>query len=258
MNAEPISWLHLSFGYLLILIPYLILTYYKTGLIKATFISVGRMTIQLLLVGVYLEFLFKLNNTFVNIVWVLTMIIISAFTITKRAKLNWKLFILPLSLAIFASILIVEPVFLGIVINLKNFFDAKYMIPLVGMMLGNTLSNNVIALSTYFSQLKREQIMYRFALANGATRNEALLPFIKETLNKSINPVLATMTVTGLISLPGIMTGQILGGSDPMDAIKYQIMIMISIFTVSTLSVFLSVYLSNRFIFDDYSNLKTI
>ena len=72
----------------------------------------------------------------------------------------------------------------------------------------------------------------------------------------AFNPTIATTAIMGLISLPGMMTGQILGGSDPGVAVKYQIMLMITIFSSSILNVVLTIFLSNRFAFDAYDNLR--
>ena len=88
MGAQDISWINLISGYLLLIIPILIFTYYKTGLIKDTLWAVGRMTIQLLMVGTYLEFIFTLNSWVINLVWVLIMIAVTAFTVIDRAQLS--------------------------------------------------------------------------------------------------------------------------------------------------------------------------
>ena len=71
-----------------------------------------------------------------------------------------------------------------------------------------------------------------------------------------LNPLLATMSVIGLISLPGMMTGQILGGASPVIAIKYQVMIMLAIFTGCTLALILSILFTKSFLFDDFDAIK--
>jgi putative ABC transport system permease protein len=251
MGAQDISWLDLGWGYLLIIIPILIFKYYETGLVKTTLIAIGRMTLQLYLVGLYLGFIFKLNNVWVNILWVTMMVVIASFTTINRANLNRKIFFVPTMLAMLVVIFSIDFYFLGVVVKLDYLFDARYFIPITGMLIGNSMSNNIVAFNVYFKNLDKNQVQYKFALANGATKNEALKSFIKEALVKSLSPTLATTSVVGLISLPGMMTGQILGGQDPSVAIKYQIMIMITILVSSLMSVILSILLSNRFIFND-------
>lgn len=249
-SAQDISWFDLSLGYLLLIIPFYFFYKYKTGLIKSSLIAVIRMTIQLLLVGIYLEFIFTYNNPFVNLLWIFVMIIIAAFTIVKRSQIKRKYFLLPVLLALIVSILLVDLYFLGVVIGIDYIFEARYLIPITGMLIGNCLSNNIIALNSFYDNLSKEQLLYKYSIANGASKGEALRIFMTDSLKKSLNPIIATTAVVGLISLPGMMTGQILGGSNPMVAIKYQIMIMITILVSSMISVILSIKISNYFVFD--------
>jgi putative ABC transport system permease protein len=90
----------------------------------------------------------------------------------------------------------------------------------------------------------------------GATRREAIRPFVREACKAAFGPQLATVSTMGLVSLPGMMTGQILGGSSPAVAIKYQLMIMVAIFLTSSLSSFLAVMVSTRKSFDHYGRLN--
>ena len=256
INIYDISWLKLLLSYVLLIIPFAALWAYQTGLIKATLIGVIRMTVQLFLVGLYLEYLFKLNNSIINIVWVLLMVGIAVFTILKRAKLNYRYFGIPILLAIMSSLFIVDVFFLGFTIELNNLFDARYLIPITGMLIGNSIERNILALSHFNKMLTENKGVYRYSIANGSSRAEAIKPFIKESLRLSFNPFIAQMAIIGLISMPGTMTGQILGGSSPAVAIKYQIMLMLSIFVVTITTVVLSIILSKRYIFDDYDNVK--
>jgi len=251
-TAMDINWFELGLGYLLLLIPIGILWYYQTGLVKDTIWATVRMTVQLLLVGVYLEFLFKLNNTAINLLWVSVMIAAGTWTTISRSDLNRKIFLLPVLLGLTGSIIVVDAYFFGVVIQLNNLFEAMYLIPITGMLLGNCIRGNVIGLNVYYSKLQKEQTPYRFALANGATKREALVPYMQEALKLAFNPTIASIAVVGLISLPGMMTGQILGGSSPMVAIKYQIMLMITIFVASIVAVVLTIVVSNSVIFDEF------
>ena len=128
--------------------------------------------------------------------------------------------------------------------------------PISGMILGNMLSANVISLNSFYGSLNRERQLYLYLLGNGASPSEALTPFMREALIKSFNPTIASMAVMGLIALPGTMTGQILGGSSPSVAIKYQIMLMITIFASSLISVLLTLWISRKKTFDKYGMTK--
>lgn len=256
-SAIDINWFELGLGYLLLLIPIGILWYFQTGLIRDTLIAIVRMTVQLILVGIYLEVIFKLDNNWVNLLWVFLMVVLGAFTTVRRSELSLKTYIAPVFLGMAVSIIIVDAYFFGVVIKLDNLFEAMYLIPITGMLLGNCMKSNIIGLNIYYERLQKEQTLYRYALANGATKIEALAPYMRQALKQAFNPIIGTMAVVGLISLPGMMTGQILGGSSPMIAIKYQTMLMITIFTSSMVTVVLTIFITNRFIFDDFGMLKT-
>ena len=124
--------------------------------------------------------------------------------------------------------------------------------------MGNMLSSNVIALNTYYSGLKREQQLYRYLLGNGATKAEAQAPFIRQAIIKSFSPLIANISVMGLVAFPGTMIGQILGGSSPNVAIKYQMMIMVITFTASMLSLMITISLASRKSFDAYGKLLPV
>ena len=145
---------------------------------------------------------------------------------------------------------------MGFIVKLDHIFEARYFIPVSGMLLGNMLTANVLALNTFFGSIDCERQYYLYMLGNGATHNEALAPFIRQAIIKSFNPTIASMSVMGLISLPGTMTGQILGGSNPNTAIKYQIMLMITILASSLIAVLFSMWLCKKQAFDSYGIKK--
>lgn len=245
----------LLFAFSILIIPIAGFLYYRVPLIKDTMIAIIRMSVQLALVAVYLEYVFKLNNAWLNSLWVIVMISVSIFTAIKRMRLQFRKFIVPFIISGLTSVIIIDAFFLGYVIKLDYVFDARYFIPISGMVLGNAMNHNIVGLTTYFDGLTRNRELYYFLLTNNNNKTAALAPFIREALRKGLNPLIATMMVMGLISLPGMMTGQILGGSSPAIAIKYQIMIMLAIFTGVSINLLLSIIVSNISIFDPYDRL---
>lgn len=213
-------------------------------------IATIRMTLQLLFVGYYLEYLFEFDNVWFNLAWIIVMVIVADFATIDRSDLKPKRsLIIPIFGATFLGIILINLFFLEVVIQLPNFLEAQYAIPITGMVLGNCLRSNVIGINDFYYNLKNNRERYQFFLASGATRSEALYPFFQSALKKSANPTLAAMATIGLVSLPGMMTGQILSGSSPMTAIQYQIMIMVAIFSGTILSVFLAIIFCNRTVF---------
>jgi len=256
METIEISWGNLFFGYLLMVIPIGIMWYYRTGLAKDTLIATLRMTVQLLLMGLYLTVLFDFNSAWMNLLWLLVMIGVSTGTTIKRSELGWKKFAMPVTIATVISIVIVDGVFLGITLKLDNFFDARYFITITGMILGNSMKHNIIALNAFYTSLSDQKADYKYCIANGASRAEALKPFMKSAIKQAFNPQIATMAVMGLIAMPGTLTGQILGGASPDGAIKYQILLMLAIFIACTITVVITINLANHFLFDEWDNFE--
>ena len=248
-----LTWFQVGLGFLALIIPAMILGYYKTGLLKKMGIAVVRLTLQLMFVGYYLEYVFKWDNPWINLAWIVIMVTASDVATTDRSEIKRLPLFVPVFIATFFGIIIIDLFFLEVVIQLSNVLAAQYAIPITGMILGNCLRSNVIGVNAFYYSLKEQRDRYHYYLANGATQSEALFPFFREALKKTANPTLASMATVGLVSLPGMMTGQILSGSSPMTAIKYQIIIFIAIFSGTIISVFLAILLSNRKVFNSYN-----
>ncbi len=257
MTAVNIQTSNMIFAFLLLLIPLWISKRFQLKLIKSTLISVLRMSLQLFLVGIFLTYIFKLNSTPINLLWLLLMITTAIFSASNKLKLKFSIIILPVSAAFILSAFSILLYFNAFIIHLQNLFEARYLIGLGGMILGNVLSMNIVSLNTFYQNLKDQEKFYFFRLSLGATRTEALLPFLRRSFKLSLAPILAKTATTGIVSLPGMMTGQIISGSSPTTAIKYQIAIMIAIFVTGALSVLLTLLFSINKCFDNYGVLKS-
>lgn len=243
-SAIDISWLTLGLFFSLLVIPLLLSRFYQLGMERETLTSVARMTLQLLLVGFYLEFLFKYNSLLINIIWMVLMILIGASAIVSKAKLPNKVLLLPVTFALAASLFPLLAVIAVLIVQPQPLYSAQYLIPLAGMLLGNSMSGNIVALQNFFTAIEERKSEYEAAIALGASPNYATLPFVQDAIRRSLAPTLATMTTSGLVTLPGMMTGQILGGASPIVAIKYQILIMVAIFVMMSVSITLSLRLA--------------
>ncbi|WP_394127273.1 ABC transporter permease [Vibrio hepatarius] len=245
-SVVDIPWLTLALFFSLLAIPLAISRLYQLKISQEILLSVGRMTLQLLLVGVYLEYLFTLNSFMINIVWIALMMLIGASAIISKAKLPRKPMIMPVVIGLLLGLLPVLSIITLAIIQPTPLYNAQYLVPLAGMLLGNSMSGNIVSLQSFFSALEERQGEYQAAISLGASKEYATLPFVREAIQRSLAPTLATMTTSGLVTLPGMMTGQILGGASPIVAIKYQIMIMVAIFVMMSISITLSLRLTVR------------
>lgn len=250
MQTTDISNISMLLGLLLMALPIYFFGKYNTGMVKSTIIAVVRMVVQLLLVGLYLKYLFLWDNPLLNIAWVLIMVVVATETSLTRTKLKRSVMMIPLLVGFITASLLVGGYFLGIVLKLDNIFDAQYFIPILGILMGNMLGVNVIGLNTFYYNLMREKSCYYYLIGNGATIDEATAPFVRQALTRAFSPAIANMAVMGLVALPGTMIGQILGGSSPDVAIKYQMMIIVITISASIISLMSTLYLSKRASFD--------
>lgn len=256
METLDIGLPQMALLYGLCVLPWILLWLVGLRLSRDIGISLLRMSLQLTLVGIYLKTLFTLNNPWLNGLWILVMLIVADITILKRAGLKARYFALATFTAIASSILFSTAYLVILVIQPTHFYDARYIVPLAGMILGNCLQGNVIALERFYSALRKNENEYATFLMLGATRWEAVQPYFRDAIKAAINPTIASMGTMGLVSLPGMMTGQILGGSEPWLAVKYQIAIMICIFTSTTIASIINLKLSLNIAFNAFDVLK--
>lgn len=258
MTTIDISFWGLGAGMLLMLIPLFFFWHLRTGLVGSTLTGTVRMCVQLVLIGIYLRYLFVWNNAWVNMLWVVLMVGVAAHTATVRTRLRRRVLWMPVFAGFLLTALLIGFYFLGVVVRLDNVFSSRYFIPIMGVLLGNMLSVNIIALDTYYGRLHREQQLYYYLLGNGATRFEATAPFLRAAVVKAFTPCIANLAVMGVVSLPGTMIGQILGGSEPGVSVRYQMMIVVITVASSMLSLMLTVVLSAPRAFDEYGCLRPV
>jgi len=115
---------------------------------------------------------------------------------------------------------------LTVLVQPVPWYDPRYAIPLLGMILGNAMTGISLGLDTLTTAAVRERSAIESQLALGATRSEALLPVVRHAVRSGLMPIVNAMSATGLVALPGMMTGQILAGIAPVEAVKYQVLIM--------------------------------
>jgi putative ABC transport system permease protein len=131
-----------------------------------------------------------------------------------------------------------------------SFFNPQYTIPLSGMIFGNAMTGLTLGMKTFTENLRVQRNKINTLLNVGATPQKILLPFMNNAVETALLPTLNSMLGMGIVSLPGMMTGQILSGTLPMTAILYQISIMIAICTVVCLSVFCSLYFGYKTLYN--------
>lgn len=255
------SYIQISNGQLalataLILINVILSIVLKLGLERRLWVASVRMVVQLLIVGYVLEWVFKLRNP----LWVLLVALAmtgmagaSAIDRTERRfrSIYWNSFFSILT----ASFLVTGLAMSGI-LRIQPWYDPQYLIPLLGMVLGNALTGVSLALDRFTEDLANRREQIETLLALGATRWEAAHKPIQEALRTGMIPTINSMLVMGLVSLPGMMTGQILAGASPIDAVRYQIVIIFMIASGTALGTIGVVLLTFQALFSQDHQLR--
>jgi putative ABC transport system permease protein len=219
----------LGLAALLLLIPAAASIALKLGFEKRLGIASIRTVLQLGLIGLVLEWVFELNRWFHVIPLLLVMLTAAARAAVGRSKRSFP----GAELAAFGSLVLASSVtafsVTEVVIGIDPWYEPRYVIPLMGMLLGNGLTGISLGMDRMLSDLVAHRQAIEGRLALGATTWRAILPWTRDAIRSGMIPILNSMSVVGLVSLPGMMTGQILAGAPPQDAVAYQILIMFMI-----------------------------
>ena len=221
---------------LLILVNVLLSVVLQLGLARSLILASARTIVQLLLVGHLLQWLFRQDNALLILGVSLVMAAIAGVTSVQRSRRRFPGIYWNSVLSVLASSALITGLALTGIIRPAPWYDAQYLIPLQGMVLGNTLNGVSLGLDRLTENLQSEREQIEVWLAHGATRWEACGHAIQDAMRVAMIPTINAMVVVGLVSLPGLMTGQILQGADPSNAVRYQIVIMFMIAAATALA----------------------
>ena len=239
---------------LLILVPISISYKEGLGLEKDIVVSMIRAIIQLIIVGYVLEEMFQLKNAIVTLVIVIIMIFNATINTRKRGG-NIERVMTISFLSIFVGVSIILTV---LVISGAIKFVANEVIPIAGMIINNAMIAIGLSyrnLNTAF-RVRRAEIEAKLSL--GADVKEASKSVIKESIKLAIIPTIDSAKTLGIVSLPGMMSGLILAGVSPLEAIKFQIMVTFMIVSSSAIAAMISTYFGYRYFFNDRKQLKLL
>ncbi len=221
-------------------------------------VAAARTVVQLLLIGLVLKWLFE--TTHPGLVGLLSLVMLGIagreVTVRQDRRLTgwWSFGVGTVSM--FLSSFAVTLFALAAIIGNEPWYAPQYAIPLLGMLLGNTMTGVAIAMDRLGQSAwqRRQQIEGRLMLGDTAAR--AISDLKREAVRGGLIPVINAMAAAGVVSLPGMMTGQILAGAPPVEAVKYQIMIMFLIAVGTGLGTLASVNLMSRRLFDERQRLR--
>lgn len=244
-------------AYIFILILLLIVRLRGIHREKEILISSVRMTIQLILTGYILVYLFKSPSPWLTVLVLLAMEAFSIYNIIKRAKvkLSFRLKRI-IALSMVAGTVSCLLFFLLVVVRISPWYDPRYFIPIAGMLIGNSMTGISLGVSRLTDGMQTQKQLVEGALMLGATPKAAAKQIIDNAFDSAILPTINSMVGMGIVFLPGMMTGQILSGTSPVTAIEYQIAIMLGILGSVSLTVILFVQLGYKTFFNEEQQLE--
>lgn len=255
MTLDP-GWIGILAAFGMLLIPLGLMWRQRIPMIRQSLVAVSRMTVQLLLVGFYLQWVFKQNQWWITLPWLLVMVTVATVSTLRGSGLRSRLLITAAAPALLVGTAIPLLWFVGLVLRNPDVLEARYVIPVAGMILGNCLRANIVGIRDFYQHIRQDRKAYQLVLAQGAGLCEAVCPYLRSAFQAAVAPTVASMMTIGVVSLPGMMTGVILGGADPVVAIRYQIGIMLAIFTGTAITVPMAISFSLKRCFNGYGLLR--
>ncbi|QGY39075.1 iron export ABC transporter permease subunit FetB [Pseudodesulfovibrio cashew] len=220
--------------------------YHRLGLGRDLAVGTVRTFAQLFLMGYVLKFVFEVNFSWLVMLIFTGMITAAVHIIRGRVSERSIPFVVPTFVSMLLSYALVTTVVTAVIVGAKPWWTPRYFIPLAGMIVGNSMTAIAIALERLFSDLKARRAEVEMKLALGADYREASQDILRGAVKAGMIPSINSLMAVGLVSLPGMMTGQILSGTDPLMAIRYQIVVMLMIVAATSLGAVLVTGLVRR------------
>lgn len=241
-----IGWVQLMLATGFVVLVGIISMRLSLGIEKDLAIATVRTYLQLIVLGLVLRWVFGIDSPWLVLAILAIMMLAAAQTIVKRAPDAPKGILGSSMLTMLLTGFTVTFAVTGLIIQVEPWYLPQYVIPIAGMVLGNSMNGVALALERTFSDMdaRSEELLAMTAL--GATPWEAAGDVVRTAIRAGLIPTINSMAAAGLVFIPGMMTGQVLAGADPLNAAYYQIVVMLMVSAATALGCVLAVLLSFR------------
>lgn len=256
-TVMDLSILQLSLAYIFVFIMLIIFKSRGIKREKQILIASTRMTIQLTIMGYILMFVFSNPSWWLTSLMIVIMISFAIYNAIKRVKIKMsKELKVIIAFSIAFGALLTATFFIVIVLSVRPWFNPQYFIPISGMIVGNSMTGIALGANKLCSDFEEKRVEIENSLMLGASPVTATRGIVNNSFDTAILPTMNNMLTMGIVSLPGMMTGQILSGTFPLTAIKYQIGILLAILGSTAVATVLFVTLGYRTFFTKDNRLK--
>jgi putative ABC transport system permease protein len=190
-------------------------------------LGTARTFLQLFIMGYVLTLVFGLGSPWPTFAIFLIMVVSAARIVRGRVGKAAANYGLPVLLSMLASYSLVSVLVVGVIVGAKPWWEPRYFLPIAGMVIGNSMTALAVSLERLFSELRSGRDAVEMRLTLGADMDEASRDAVAAAVRAGMMPSIVSLMGVGLVFIPGMMTGQILAGADPLIAIRYQIVVML-------------------------------
>ena len=258
MNQEYISltWWDIGYAVLLMLIPMVVSWQARLGIARDILLGSVRTFIQLTAVGYILSYIFRVRQWYWVLIMLTIMVVIASYSGMRRqrTKLPHLFWIIAASIWLGATVSLV--VLVTVILRMEVWYEPQYLIPIAGMMIASAMNAAALAVDRLISETGNRRWQVEAALALGARPWHAVQPALREAARSAMMPTINALMIVGIVQLPGMMTGQILGGVEPTQSVRYQIVIMYMLTATVTLSCMATLFFSYRQLFNAHHQLN--
>lgn len=248
-NIVKINLIQFSLIYLLLVIILIVMKKARIHQSKLLLVASFRMSFQLVIAGFVLTWIFENPHPLLTVGYIVSMVIFAIHRVLSRCNRLNRQFKIIVACALAGTGVSLVAYFVVVVVGIP-IFNPRYTIPISGMIIANSMNGVALGLRSFTDSLRANSSRMESLVNAGVHPGKILLPFANNALETALIPTLNSMVGMGIISLPGMMTGQILSGTLPTTAILYQIAIMIAICTAVCVTVFVSLYLGYRTLYN--------
>jgi UDP-glucose/iron transport system permease protein len=259
VSYVEIPWIRLLGAALLVVLAILLSWRQKLGLGVDLVVGAVRAAVQLIAIGFILVLLFNSEQPWLTLLALFVMMSVAAWTASRRVRHGpgWKALTPRAFLAIGVGFAVALLPVLAWVIPVRPLLSARYAIPIGGMVLATGMNTVTLVLERVFANAHQQGSLIEQALALGATPAQAMAPMQREAVRAAMLPSINALLTLGLVQLPGMMTGQILSGTDPTHAVRYQLVIMYQLVAVAAVAGAIAAWMARRALFDEGARLRT-
>ena len=257
MEYISLSYSSLVIAVLFILFAMAISLKYRLGLEKDLAVGSVRAFVQLTAIGYVLQFMFVSGRWYYVVMMLVIMFVAAVKNAVARQSVKLEGMFTTLGISIFVGSSLTIAIVIGVILRIEPWYSPRYLIPLSGTILGNSMTGAALALNRLRADITHRKPEVEAALALGATSGQAIMPMTRDALKTAMLPSISSLMVVGIVHLPGMMAGQIIAGAFPVDAVKYQLMVVYMIAAAVAITSMMVVYLATSLFFTPDHMLKT-